>query len=210
MVVASGMCACSTEGGRGPSPTRRRDRRYAGRVTARRDDDALSWDGDDDPTLDVGANATVSDGPVKRSTDAAPGVDSDTAVLPEGFTAVGKGSADLGRPDPEDGRDADPKGGRPSLSSAALIGLGIFAGVYLLLTLGWLLGAGRLQLVAQLFLDPVAFQLTLWLAVAALPLWFVTVLWFARTSATWVRFALLGAGAVLLIPWPFVLAGAAL
>jgi hypothetical protein len=179
-------------------------------VTARRDDDALSWDGDDDPTLDVGANPAVSDERGRRSTDAAPGVDSDTAVLPDGFTAVGKGSEDLGRPERESGRDAEVKDGRPSLSNAALIGLGIFAGVYLLLTLGWLLGAGRLQLVAQLFLDPVAFQLTLWLAVAALPLWFVTVLWLTRTSPTWVRFALLGAGAVLLIPWPFVLAGAAL
>ena len=179
-------------------------------MTARRDDDALSWDGDDDPTLDIGANPTVSDEPVKRSTDAAPGVDSDTAVLPDGFTAVGKGSEGVRRPDPADGRDAEEKDGHRSLSSAGLIGLGIFAGVYLLLTLGWLLGAGRLQLVAQLFLDPIAFQITLWLAVAALPLWFVTVLWFTRTGATWVRFALLGAGAVLLIPWPFVLSGAAL
>jgi len=179
-------------------------------VTGRRDDDALSWDGDDDPTLDVGETPAASDEPERRSTDAAPAADSDTAVLPNGYTAVGKGSEEVRRPEPSAGHDAEDDGSRPSLSSAALIGLGIFAGVYLLLTVGWLLGAGRLQLVAQLFLDPIAFQITLWLAVAALPLWFLTVLWLTRTSASWMRFALLGAGAVLLIPWPFVLSGAAL
>ena len=182
--------------------------RYAEDVASGRDDDALTWDGDDDPTLDVGASPTTSGGPAVESTDAAPG-DSGTALLPEGFTAVGRGSEDPPRPSPQGDHDAA-TANRAPLSNAALIGLGIFAGVYLLLTVGWLLGAGRLQFVAQLFLDPVAFQVTLWLAVAALPLWFVTVLWFTRGSANWVRFVLLGAGAILLIPWPFVLAGAAL
>jgi hypothetical protein len=96
------------------------------------------------------------------------------------------------------------------MGNAALVGIGILSGVYLLLTVGWLLGAGRLQFVASLFLDPIAFQITLWLAVLALPLWFVTVVWLTRTTRAWVRFSLLIAGAVLLVPWPFVLAGAAL
>ena len=47
-------------------------------MTAGRDDDALTWDGDDDPTLDVGA--------------AAPG---ESPPLPAGWNAVGKGSETL-------------------------------------------------------------------------------------------------------------------
>jgi hypothetical protein len=186
-------------------------------VPAGRDDDALTWDGDEDPTLDVGPSAAIPADEVRTSGDAAPAAAGGvTGGLPDGFTAVGKGSEDVRTARISDGEghadgDVEPAGEeRAPLSSAALIGLGIFGGVYLLLTIGWLLGAARLQLVAGLFLDPIAFQFALWLAVAALPLWFVTVLWFTRTSAAWVRFALLGAGAVLLIPWPFVLAGAAL
>jgi hypothetical protein len=93
------------------------------------------------------------------------------------------------------------------MGNAALVGIGIFAGVYLLLTLGWILGAARLQLVAQLFLEPVAFQITLWLAVIALPLWFATVFWLTSGKRSWLRFTLLAAGALLLIPWPFIRAG---
>lgn len=178
-------------------------------MTPGRDDDALSWDGDEDPTLDTGKASSLADGDAQ--TDAgAPALAADTgsadpAALPDGYTAVGKGSETVGAPSAS---DAAPE--RQQMGNATLVGIGILAGVYLLLTIGWLLGAGRLQLVASLFLEPVAFQITLWLAVLALPLWFVTVLWLTRASRAWVRFTLLIAGAVLLIPWPFVLAGAAL
>lgn len=182
-------------------------------MSSGRDDDALSWDGDDDPTLDVGPGASAPE----RGRDAAAPPDSATVVLPEGYTAVGRGSESLSAVDSdrdegthdrrdaaEGGTDAEPRG----LGNAALVGIGIFAGVYLLLALGWLLGTARLQLVAQLFLEPIAFQITLWLAVLALPLWFVTVFWLTQGKPAWLRFTLLAAGAVLLIPWPFVLAGA--
>lgn len=168
-------------------------------MTSRPDDDALSWDGDDDPTLDVGS------GP-----DPAPVAD----PLPAGFTAVGKGSetvsatpaaAPVDVAEDED-RDAPPA----AMGNAALVTLGVLAGIYLLLSIAWLLGASRLQLVAGLFLNPVAFQAALWLAVLALPLWFVTTMLLTRGGRSWLRFAVLVAGAVLLVPWPFVLAGAAL
>ncbi|QIG40398.1 DNA polymerase III subunit gamma/tau [Microbacterium sp. 4R-513] len=178
-------------------------------MTAGRDDDALTWDGDDDPTLDVGA--TRDD---EIETDAASSLPVTGTSLPAGYRAVGKGSESLAPAAGErdeatsvitsDDMDAEPR----AMGNAALIGIGIFAGVYLLLTLGWLLGAARLQLVAQLFLEPIAFQITLWLAVLALPLWFATVFWLTRGGRAWLRFTLLAAGAVLLIPWPFVLAGA--
>ncbi|WP_243074684.1 DNA polymerase III subunit gamma/tau [Microbacterium sp. SS28] len=178
-------------------------------MTPGRDDDALSWDGDDDPTLDIGATASVAADETAGTDAAAPAT---TSALPEGYTAVGKGSEDVGpASEPEtQPAAAESTTERQAMGNAALVGIGILAGVYLLLSIGWLLGAARLQLVAQLFLEPAAFQVTLWLAVLALPLWFVTVLWFTRGGRAWVRFVLLIAGAVLLIPWPFVLAGAAL
>jgi len=159
---------------------------------ARPDDDALSWDGDDDPTLAAAPAA---------------------AQLPTGYRAVGKGSAQLGESEQTDAADEAPltaPSGPAPLGNAALVGIGVFAGVYMLLSLGWVLGAGRLQLVAQLFLDPVAYQVTMWLAVLAPPLWFATVWLLTRGSKVWLRLVLLAAGAVLLVPWPFVLSGASL
>ncbi|MCT9820375.1 DNA polymerase III subunit gamma/tau [Microbacterium sp. W1N] len=163
-----------------------------------RDDDALSWGGDDDPTLDTGAPA--------------PG-------LPAGFTAAGKGSQALGdapaaapAPDataaaadvaaaPDEGDD------EAQLSNAALIGVGVLGGVYLLYTLGWILGGLRLQGVARFLVADAAFAPFHWFAVAAPALWFVTVFLLTRTSATWVRFAWLIGGALLLVPWPLLMIG---
>lgn len=177
---------------------------------ARRDDDALSWDGDDDPTLDVG-------------TDAAPGRQAETsapvepapietvhsaAALPAGYSAVGKGADEVGRIE-SDGTVIAPGGPAP-MGNTTLVSLGVLGGVYLLLTVGWLLGGAKLNLIAQLFLDPIAFQITLWLAVLAPPIWFVTVLLLTRGRRAWIRFALLAVGAIVLVPWPFVLSGAAL
>ncbi|MCR2784580.1 MULTISPECIES: DNA polymerase III subunit gamma/tau [unclassified Microbacterium] len=164
---------------------------------ARPDDDALTWDGDDDPTL------AGNTGPA--------------APLPAGYRAVGKGSERLDHPPHTDAAadrpatESETAADAPApLGNAALVGIGVFAGVYLLFCLGWLLGARNLQLVAQLFLDPIAFQVTLWLAVAAPPLWFATVFLLTRSARVWVRLTLLAAGAVLLVPWPFVLSGASL
>ncbi|WP_345802928.1 DNA polymerase III subunit gamma/tau [Microbacterium sp. AZCO] len=184
-------------------------------MTRGRDDDALSWDGDDDPTLDVGTadfedeDAAREPHPVSAAVGDPPESEHSASVRdPDARSDVDPvpGPVEGAKPQPSDDEDLD----RRQLSNASLIGIGILAGVYLLLTIGWLLGAARLQLVASLFLEPAAFQITLWLAVAALPLWFLTVFWLTRTTRSWVRFVLLVAGAVLLIPWPFVLAGAAL
>ncbi len=151
-----------------------------------RDDDALSWGGDDDPTLDVGAPA--------------PG-------LPEGFTAVGKGSDEVGRID-ADGSVA-PAGEPAPMGNAALVSLGILGGVYLLYTVGWIIGGLRLQVIAPaLNLIPAAYVPAFWLAVLAPSIWFATALVLTRRSVTWLRFVWLAAGAVLLVPWPFIMIGA--
>lgn len=166
------------------------------------DDDALSWEGDDDPTLDAGA-ARVAARPSKRG----------SSPLPEGFTAVGKGSDGI-RTSSSAGGAAEDAGtvdadAAPALGNTALVALGILGGVYLLFTVGWVIGGLRLQAIAPaLNLIPAAYVPAFWLAVCAPALWFVTSLVLTRDRATWLRFVWLVAGAVLLVPWPFIMIGA--
>lgn len=173
-----------------------------------RDDDALTWDGDDDPTLDHGSGAEgESDAPA-----AAPAA---TVGLPEGFTAVGKGSEILevaGAPaeasaDPDATADAA-VAERAPMGNGALIAFGVLGGVYALYAIGWLIGGLRLQGRAQYLVLDVMFQGSLWLAVLAPLLWFATTFLLTRGSRAWVRFVWLAAGVVLLLPWPFVMIGA--
>jgi hypothetical protein len=156
-------------------------------VTGRPDDDALSWEGDEDPTLDVGA---------KR----------EPPTLPDGYTAVGKGSEQVASGSQAD-IDADEN--VPGITSnVMLVALGILGGVYALFTVGWIIGGLRLQGTAQFLVAPVAFQFALWLAVAAPALWFAATFVLTRASAAWVRLAWLVGGAALLVPWPFIMTGA--
>ena len=170
-----------------------------------RDDDALSWSGDDDPTLDPGV----------------PEADPDPAgpVLPDGYVAVGKGSEAIGEAydstgsadadAPNDaGAGAEEVSAKTPMGSAELITLGVLGGVYALFAIGWLIGGLRLQGRAQYLVFDVMYQGSLWLAVLAPVLWFVTAFLLTRGSRAWVRFAWLAAGVVLLLPWPFVMIGA--
>ena len=192
-------------------------------------DDALTWDGDDDPTLDLGSPAapdgarpddSESDGPEsdgsESETSRAAGDDGATsATLPPGFTAVGKGSDAVGAEAAGDAASVTATASvavaahvhRP-LGNAALIALGVLGGVYTLFAIGWLIGGLRLQGRAQYLVFDVMYQGSLWLAVLAPLLWFATTLLLTRRSRTWVRFAWLAAGVVLLLPWPFVMTGA--
>ncbi|PZU49552.1 MAG: DNA polymerase III subunit gamma/tau [Microbacterium sp.] len=157
-----------------------------------RDDDALSWGGDDDPTLVSGARPSASE--------------ETPPVLPRGFTAVGKNREKVGRID-ADGTVTMP-GEREPMSSATLVVLGVIAGAYLLFTIGWIVGGLRLQGTAQFLVSPLGYQAAFWLAAAAPALWFATVLVLTRDTKTWMRIVWLVAGMVLLIPWPFVMVGA--
>lgn len=166
-----------------------------------RDDDALTW-GDDDPTLDVGSAPAVAPRSSERPT------------LPHGYTAVGRGSDVVSEADGEQtGAPEDEQSGAEEapvqLGNAALIALGVLGGVYLLYTVGWFIGGSRLQAIAPLLLvSPAAYVPAFWLAVLAPAIWFATTLLLTRRSATWVRFAWLAAGALLLVPWPFIMIGA--
>jgi len=146
------------------------------------DGDALHWDGDDDPR----------------------------PVLPPGWHAKGKGAdrvvttgGPAERPATTDTQTED----EPALGSAGLVGVGVLGGVYLLFTIGWVVGGVRLQGVASFLVSPAASVPAVWLAVLAPAIWFATTLWLTRRSRTWLRFLWLAVGAVLLVPWPFALLG---
>lgn len=189
-------------------------------MTTGRDDDALTWDGDDDPTLDVGSAEAAAEerrtGAESIQPDHADPADASetTAVLPEGYTAVGRGServtsageaaeeADSKEP------DSGPTVEKAPMGNAELIVLGVLGGVYALFAIGWLIGGLRLQGWRPFLVTDAMYQGSLWLAVLAPVLWFATVFLLTRRARTWVRFAWLAAGVLLLVPWPFVMIGA--
>lgn len=174
-------------------------------TTGRDDDAALSWDGDDDPTLDAGTGAHAPESAVPEP-------------LPEGYTAVGKGSgAYADRSDGGTGGDADDTAGAGApasidepepIGNTALVALGVLGGVYLLYTIGWIIGGLRLHDVAVFLVSPAAYVPAFALAVLAPAIWFTTTYVLTRASKTWLRFLWLAAGAVLLVPWPFIMVGA--
>lgn len=154
---------------------------YAGDMTSD-SDDALSWDGDE---------AVTPKDP----------------ALPTGWNAVGKGSETVGRIE-DDGTvtpaDIDE---RPGLSTAMLLVVGVVGGVYLLYTIGWIVGGLRLQPLASFLVADAMFLPWFFLAIAAPALWFLASWVLTRGKATWIRVAVLLAGVVLLVPWPFVTVG---
>ncbi|MEH3089088.1 MAG: DNA polymerase III subunit gamma/tau [Microbacterium arborescens] len=167
----------------------------------RRDDDALSWAGDDDPTLASGPpEAAVVADPAPatgtaRDTSSAPSR-SDPEAPPAG-DIVSSGTAPSGD---------DDEGPAPA-SSAALVSLGILGGIYLLYTIGWIVGGLRINAVAGFIVAPTASLPAVIVAMFAPAVWFGVTYLLTRGRATWQRFAWLVAGAVLLVPWPFAMLG---
>jgi hypothetical protein len=175
-------------------------RGYACDMARGTDDDALAWGGDDDPTLDVGAEPADSTEAAHAAASAEP------AALPAGYTAVGRGSDDVGRVQ-ADGTVTMP-GERQPMGNATLITLGILGGVYLLYAIGWVIGGLRLQGRADYLVTDIMYQGSFWLAVLSPLLWFATVFLLTLHAKPWVRIVWLIAGVALLLPWPFVMIGA--
>lgn len=181
-------------------------------MTSHRDDDALGWAGDDDPTLASGPasgrhapepgpdaepepeRASQNAPDTERGTGPAGGPDSAPEV-PDGWSIAGPTAAVKA----QEAREA-----AAPASSAALIALGVFAGIYLLYTLGWFLSVGRIE---NPLVEPVArfmFSLGLGLAVAAPAAWFGATYWLTSAHGR-ARISWLLAGAVLLAPLPVIL-----
>lgn len=170
-------------------------------------DDALSWDGDesDAPPKPVSGERR-SPAPVEpttsRQTAAESPADAQTAAdLPDGWSAVGRGSDAVSHA--EDVGDDE----RAPLSTGTLLTLGIVGGIYLLYSVGWVVGGLRLKPLANLIVADAMYVPWFVLAVAAPALWFLATWVLTRTKAGWIRIALLLVGVVLLVPWPFVTVG---
>ncbi|MDF2562877.1 MAG: hypothetical protein K0R99_4323 [Microbacterium sp.] len=154
---------------------------YSGEMTSD-SDDALNWEGDD------------AAAPQDRA-------------LPHGWNAVGRGSEEVGTVE-GDGTVTPAAPGEPAgLSTPMLLILGIVGGVYLLYTIGWVVGGLRLKPLASFLVDDAMFLPWFVLAIAAPALWFLATWVLTRGKAAWVRVAVLLAGVVLLVPWPFVTVG---
>ena len=79
---------------------------------------------------------------------------------------------------------------------------GVFAGVYLLFTVAWLITALRDPVRIADPLGEAMFVIGLWMAVAATPATFVASLIAGRDKLV-LRFVWLLVGALVLIPWPY-------
>ncbi|KQM15489.1 hypothetical protein ASF83_05845 [Plantibacter sp. Leaf171] len=186
-------------------------------MTEQRDDDALSWAGDDDPTLDPSASGERSRGgapssealetpaPAARLDKSVPSAPVTSASVP----ATPEEAEQQSEPDEVAAADRVPTGPavaeREQMSSVMLVTLGIFGGVFLLYSVGWLISAFRPDAAPPS--DAVGrfmFDLGQGLAVAAGPVWMAATLWLTRGGRPLVRIAMLLLGVLLILPWPFL------
>jgi hypothetical protein len=151
------------------------------------DDEALRWDGDDDPTLapgwkTVGRPVPLAGVPDETTDASARALDDE----PEAATS-----------DRGEGEDAAQTG------SVELVVLGVLGGIYLLYTIGWFITALRTTAPGLGIVDDAMYTIGLWLAVLAPALWLGLSFWLSsgrRSRLLW----LIG-GALVLVPVPFVL-----
>ncbi|MBC7403526.1 MAG: hypothetical protein H7279_10210 [Microbacteriaceae bacterium] len=93
----------------------------------------------------------------------------------------------------------------PGMGSAMLVTLGVFGGVFLLFTVGWIIGVQRSPVPSTTLFFTFMYRLGQILAITAPATWFVGVLLLARERRAGVRVLWLLLGVVLLAPWPFIL-----
>ena len=163
-------------------------------MTATSDDDALSWAGENDPTLSAdGATARTAPTSGRAATPPTTATPVTGATVPGAAVAGGAGDA-----------PATAAVGDGVRGSVELVLTGILAGIYLLYTIGWFIGVGRIMNPAG---EPVAafmFSLGTWLAVAAPAVWF-GVSYALTAGRPRIRLVWLILGVVLLAPVPFIL-----
>jgi len=163
------------------------------------EDDALHWDGDDEPAPQLPAGWVAKGKGADR-------VVTEGESAPEIVPAAVHGDDDV--------RDAAPA----PLGNGALVGLGMLGGVYLLYTIGWIIGGFRLLGVAGMMMasdgqGPAMWTagntVMTWLAILAPAIWFLTVTVLSKGRPAWVRWVWLIVGAVVLVPWPLLMGGIA-
>ena len=142
------------------------------------DDDALTWEGARDPSH----YETPIAKPTKPAKAATP--------VPEAVDGA----------DPSEATTLN-----TVASSALLISLGVFVGVYALYTIGWFVSWQKFSYTASDQLDQSAFLIQQLLAILAPPVWFATTLLLTRGRKPAVRLVWLLIGALALIPWSFTM-----
>ena len=158
------------------------------------EDDALRWEGDD-AALAPGWKRVGTPAPLASTGDAAA-----TSAVEHETTDAATSASTVDESD-EAGEADQAAATQPG--SAELVLLGVFGGVYLLYTLGWILSVLRVQNTAAEPLSQFMFALGMWLAVLAPALWFGVT--FALTRGrTKARLVWLLVGAVVLVPVAFV------
>jgi len=143
------------------------------------DDEALSWDGESDSSHVAGPK------PLREKP---------ARAKPARPAKPGRASAVAG--DGQVEADADP---RPT-SSLLLLAYGIIAGVYALYTVGWATTVLRATGTMTNLFAEIMFQFGEFLAIAAAPLWFASVLYLTRGRRPAQRLIWLLVGLVLLVP----------
>jgi hypothetical protein len=98
---------------------------------------------------------------------------------------------------------------KPATPAMLLVTYGVLAGILLIYTIGWVAVVVSSGYTAPDLLGEIMWQFGEFLAIASPALWFVTVLLLTRGRKPLVRLLLLVVGLVVVIPWPFLLGGAA-
>src|SRR5688572_22458284 len=157
-------------------------------MTRDSDDEALRWEGDDDPTLAPGWKAVGN--PVELG---------GPAATPEHPSTTGAAATSAAASDDSIGHSDRPA----QTGSVELVVLGVLGGIYLLYTIGWFITALRTPAPGLGVVDDAMYSLGLWLAVLAPALWLGLTFWLAGSRRS--RLLWLIGGAIVFVPVPFVL-----
>ena len=146
------------------------------------DDDAgLRWDDVDDASyIDPGAADPDTPTAAPESASDARSARSDTA------TSV-----------------ADARAARRRSVATAITG--VFVGIYLMYTVGWVIGVAQLPLSGPTLLTEILYQFAEFLAIIAPAAWLTAVLVLSRQKSAVHRIGWLALGTLVLVPWPFLL-----
>ena len=153
------------------------------------DDAALRWDDVDDPSwIDPGADEPADEAAA------------DLGGEPGAAGGAGSASVDAGTD-----ATADVPAGAPLPAPGLRLLTALFAVVYVLWSVGWIIGVGLLPISGPTLLVEVLSQFSEFLAIIASALWFATTLSLTREGRALHRIGWLALGTLVLLPWPFVL-----
>lgn len=159
------------------------------------DDAALRWDDVDDPSwIDPGA------------ADDAPDAGADGAV--DGAAGASSASEANGANDAEGARDGEAVAAELPATGLRLL-TAVFAVVYVLWSVGWIIGVGLVPISGPTLVIEVLYQFSEFLAIIASALWFAATVALTPQHRLAPRLGWLALGTLVLLPWPIVLGVAA-